>query len=82
MGLTPHCILIRRDGDEFAIEDSAAPIHNQRGATTGAIIVFHDVSVARAIQVEMSHLAQHDTNHWVIDECALPGRMLSLVYSI
>ena len=28
---------------------------------TGAVIVFHDVSVARAIGVEMSHLAQHDT---------------------
>jgi diguanylate cyclase (GGDEF)-like protein/PAS domain S-box-containing protein len=61
VGLTRHCILIRRDGDEFAIEDSAAPIHDQHGVTTGAVIVFHDVSVARAIEVEMSHLAQHDT---------------------
>jgi diguanylate cyclase (GGDEF)-like protein/PAS domain S-box-containing protein len=61
VGLTPHCILIRRDGSEFAIEDSAAPIHDQHGATTGAVIVFHDVSVARAIEAEMSHLAQHDT---------------------
>jgi diguanylate cyclase (GGDEF)-like protein/PAS domain S-box-containing protein len=61
VGLTRHCILIRRDGDEFAIEDSAAPIHDERGATTGAVIVFHDVSLARAIEVEMSHLAQHDT---------------------
>ena len=61
VGLTPHCILIRRDGNEFAIEDSAAPIHDPHGATTGAVIVFHDVSVARAIEAEMSHLAQHDT---------------------
>jgi len=61
VGLTPHCILIRRDGAEFAIEDSAAPIHDQHGVTTGAVIVFHDVSVARAIEAEMSHLAQHDT---------------------
>jgi diguanylate cyclase (GGDEF)-like protein/PAS domain S-box-containing protein len=60
-GLTPNCILIRRDGAEFAIEDSAAPIHDPHGATTGAVIVFHDVSVARAIETEMSHLAQHDT---------------------
>jgi diguanylate cyclase (GGDEF)-like protein/PAS domain S-box-containing protein len=61
VGLTRQCILIRRDGAEFAIEDSAAPIHDQHGVTTGAVIVFHDVSVARAIEVEMSHLAQHDT---------------------
>jgi diguanylate cyclase (GGDEF)-like protein/PAS domain S-box-containing protein len=61
VGLTRQCILIRRDGAEFAIEDSAAPIHDQYGTTTGAVIVFHDVSVARAIEAEMSHLAQHDT---------------------
>ena len=60
VGLTPNCILIRRDGAEFAIEDSAAPIHDQHGLATGAVIVFHDVSVARAMGAEMSHLAQHD----------------------
>src|ERR1700722_4456885 len=59
--LTPHCVLIRRVHVEIAIEDSAAPIHDQYGTTTGAVIVFHDVSVARAIEAEMSHLAQHDT---------------------
>src|SRR3984957_1129594 len=30
-GLTPHCVLIRRDGAEFTIEDSASPIHDQYG---------------------------------------------------
>ena len=61
VGLTPNCILIRRDGAEFAIEDSAAPIHDQHGLATGAVIVFRDVSVARAMGAEMSHMAQHDT---------------------
>ena len=61
VGLTPNCILRRRDGTEFAIDDSAAPIHDRQGMATGAVIVFHDVSVARAIGIEMSHMAQHDT---------------------
>jgi len=69
VGLTPNCILIRRDGAEFAIEDSAAPIHDQHGLATGAVIVFHDVSVARALGAEMSHLAQHD----ILTNC-LTGR--------
>ncbi len=60
VGLTPHCILIRRDGHESAIEDSAAPIHDRQGLVTGAVIVFHDVSEARAMALEMSHRAQHD----------------------
>src|ERR1700686_4716366 len=75
VGLTRHCILIRRDGDEFAIEGSAAPILDQHGATTGAVIVFHDVSVARAMEVEMSHLAQHDTLTKLPNRTLLPYRL-------
>jgi diguanylate cyclase (GGDEF)-like protein len=70
VGLTVNCVLIRRDGFESAIEDSAAPIHDRTGQVTGAVIVFHDVSAARAMSVQMTHSAQHDvvTN--------LPNRLL------
>jgi diguanylate cyclase (GGDEF)-like protein/PAS domain S-box-containing protein len=70
VGLTANCVLIRRDGFESAIEDSAAPIHDRTGRITGAVIVFHDVSAARAMAVRMTHSAQHDlvTN--------LPNRLL------
>ncbi len=60
VGLTANCILVRRDGHECSIEDSAAPIHDRNGQITGAVIVFHDVSMARSMVLEMSHLAQHD----------------------
>ncbi len=60
VGLTPNCVLIRRDGVEAAIEDSAAPIHDRRGQVTGAVMVFHDVSTTRAQSARMAHLAQHD----------------------
>src|SRR6202140_4193584 len=61
VGLTLNCLLMRRDGVEAAIEDSAAPIHDRRGQVTGAVIVFHDVSTARALSLRMSYLAQHDS---------------------
>jgi diguanylate cyclase (GGDEF)-like protein/PAS domain S-box-containing protein len=61
VALTPNCVLIRRDGVEAAIEDSVAPIHDRQGAVTGAVMVFHDVSVARAMTLKMSYLAQHDS---------------------
>src|SRR5579872_800745 len=70
VGLSANCVLIRRDGFESAIEDTAAPIHDRRGQVTGAVIVFHDVSVARAMSLRMSYLAQHD---FLTD---LPNRML------
>jgi len=60
VGLTRNCILIRRDGQEAAIEDATAPICDGAGETTGAVIVFRDVDAARAAALEMSHLAQHD----------------------
>jgi diguanylate cyclase (GGDEF)-like protein/PAS domain S-box-containing protein len=59
--LSANCILIRRDGKESLIEDSAAPIHDRSGMTTGAVIVFHDVSMSKAITQEMAYLAQHDS---------------------
>ena len=70
VGLTANCILIRRDGHESAIEDSAAPIHDRGGHGTGAVIVFHDVSAARSMSLQMTHSANHD---FLTD---LPNRML------
>jgi diguanylate cyclase (GGDEF)-like protein/PAS domain S-box-containing protein len=68
--LPSNCILIRRDGVEIPIEDSVAPIHDREGHATGAVIVFRDVSVARAMASEMAHSAQHDFL------TSLPNRML------
>ncbi len=59
--LSTNCVLVRRDGLEAAIEDSTAPIHDRGGQVTGAVMVFHDVSIARAMTSKMLHLAQHDT---------------------
>lgn len=60
VGLVADCVLVRRDGFESAIEDSAAPIHNRDGRVAGAVIVFHDASQSRAMTLKMAHLAQHD----------------------
>lgn len=54
VGLAMDSILIRRDGFETAIEDSAAPIRDRGGHVTGAVIVFHDVSEAQSMTVKMS----------------------------
>jgi diguanylate cyclase (GGDEF)-like protein/PAS domain S-box-containing protein len=61
VGLAPNCILVRRDGIEASIEDSAAPIHDREGNMAGAVIVFRDVTATLALSRKMSHLAQHDS---------------------
>jgi diguanylate cyclase (GGDEF)-like protein/PAS domain S-box-containing protein len=58
--LAQNGILLRRDGTEAPIEKSAAPIHDRRGRISGAVVVFRDVSIARAMSERMEHLARHD----------------------
>lgn len=60
VGMALDCVLVRRDGRRLMVEDSAAPVRDRNGVQSGAIIVFHDVSEARAMAYKMTHLAQHD----------------------
>jgi diguanylate cyclase (GGDEF)-like protein/PAS domain S-box-containing protein len=68
--LRPNCVLLRRDGVETPIEDSVAPIHDREGRPIGAVIVFRDVSAARAMAIQTTHSARHDFL------TGLPNRML------
>src|SRR5579863_1766154 len=68
--LASNCVLTPREGPEIPIEDSVAPIHDREGQVTGAVIVFRDVSAARAMALQMAHSAQHDFL------TGLPNRML------
>jgi diguanylate cyclase (GGDEF)-like protein/PAS domain S-box-containing protein len=54
------CVLIRRDGAEIAVENSASPIHDKQGGVVGAVMVAHDVTEARDISAKLARLALHD----------------------
>lgn len=69
-GLANHTMLIAKTGEEFAIEDSAAPIKSEEGEMLGVVLVFHDVSNAKQMAEKMSYLAEHD---FLTD---LPNRLL------
>ena len=55
-----NTILIRKDGSEIHIEDSASPIHNNLGSQYGVVIVFRDVSAAQDAASKLMYQAQHD----------------------
>jgi PAS domain S-box-containing protein len=59
IGLGNHTVLIRRDGREYAIQDSAAPIRDQDGKVFGVVLVFSDVSETRRMAQQLSHQACH-----------------------
>jgi diguanylate cyclase (GGDEF)-like protein/PAS domain S-box-containing protein len=69
-GLNANAVLVGRHGREFAIEETATPIHDSRGRLSGAVMVFRDVGATRALSLQMTHLAHHDAL------TGLPNRLL------
>jgi len=52
-GAPGQAVLISRDGSEFPIEESGAPIRGDNGEINGVVIVFKDASAARAVQLAL-----------------------------
>jgi diguanylate cyclase (GGDEF)-like protein/PAS domain S-box-containing protein len=71
VGLAGNCVLLRRDGGEVRIEDSAAPIHDREGVVTGAVIVFHDAKFSEETTTKMAYLARHDPLTGLLNRTAL-----------
>jgi len=59
--VTSDVVLLRRDGLEIAIDQSAAPIRDRTGAITGVVLVLHDVRREREFATQLSFQATHDT---------------------
>lgn len=59
--VTDGMVLISRDGREYHIEDSAAPIRNYEGTVIGAVLVFHDVTKTRSLSRQLAWQASHDS---------------------
>lgn len=54
VGLANHTLLIRKDGSEVAIDDSGAPIFDDKGAIVGVVLVFRDIQARRVAERELA----------------------------
>lgn len=59
IGLANHTVLISKDGTEYQIADSGAPIKNDNGEILGVILVFRDVSEEYRLQEQLSKHRDH-----------------------
>ncbi|MEO8101755.1 MAG: EAL domain-containing protein [Betaproteobacteria bacterium] len=59
-GLADNTVLLARDGREYSVEDSAAPIRARDGTLAGVVLVFRDVTEARELASNLSWQASHD----------------------
>ena len=57
VGLANHTMLLREDGVEFLIDDSAAPIRDEDGSVFGVVLVFRDVTEQRKLYEAREQLA-------------------------
>jgi PAS domain S-box-containing protein len=50
VGLANHTVLIRKDGSECPIDDSAAAIRDEEGHVSGCVLIFRDVRLQRDVE--------------------------------
>jgi len=78
-----HTLLIRKDGTEVPIDDSAAPIRDEHGGLAGVVLVFRDVTGKKRAEDERERLlrelqASNNRLHGILEHapafvCTLRG---------
>ena len=68
--MPPNCLLLRPDGSELAVEDSAAPIIDTAGRLAGAVVIFRDQKMSRQNVARVTHLARHDALTGLLNRAA------------
>ncbi|MFC4519324.1 diguanylate cyclase [Cupriavidus pinatubonensis] len=58
--LQEGAVLQSLTGERHDVQDSAAPVLTATGTVLGAVLVFQDITTARAMQRELAHSAMHD----------------------
>ena len=53
IGLANHTLLVRKDGTEVPIDDSAAPIQEAGGKILGVILVFRDIAERKRVEAAL-----------------------------
>ena len=79
VGLDDNTILVRKDGKEYGIEDSAAPIRNHEGDAVGAVMVFYESCMAPSESHLLSYHASHDSLTRLINRREFERRLTELL---
>jgi diguanylate cyclase (GGDEF)-like protein/PAS domain S-box-containing protein len=82
VGIAEQTVLVNRRGQEFAIQDSAAPIRDRAGNLIGAVIVFHDVSKERRLHRALHYQASHDALTGLINRREFENRLTAAVETV
>ena len=78
-GPAAYTMLVSRQGDEFGIESTAAPIRSAGGHILGAVLVFRDETEKRRLSGEMRHRATHDTLTGLVNRAEFESRLRAVL---
>ncbi len=79
VGLAGNVVLKAKDGKEYLIEDSAAPIRDRLGNIIGAVMVFYDVTQMRHTPHLLSYHATHDALTGLVNRREFERRLADLL---
>lgn len=60
VSLSQHTILINAQGQEFAVDVTAAPMLGKDGELLGAVLVLHNMTAMRGLTRQLNYQATHD----------------------
>jgi len=59
--LRGRALLISKNGEKYYVEDSASPIKDDKGFTTGVVLVFRDITESEQQRKRIESLSYHDS---------------------
>ncbi|MBE9115933.1 EAL domain-containing protein [Lusitaniella coriacea LEGE 07157] len=81
VGLTNPTLSLARDGTEYSIDCSAAPIRDRAGAIIGAVLIFHDVTHARTLTKKLTWQACHDALTGLVNRSEFERKTIDAIAS-
>ena len=76
VGLANHTVLISKDATERPIDDSAAPIRDEKGNITGSVLVFRDITERRRSEAVLGERMRFLALNAAVGEALVQGNEL------
>ena len=73
-------LLTTQDKREFAIQETASPLHDRNGNIIGAVLVFHDVTALWTMSKRLSYQATHDAHTGLINRREFEKRLENFLH--
>ena len=76
-----HTLLVDGEGNEYAVDVTAAPMLNRDGERVGAVLVMHDVTALRGMTRQLNYQATHDALTGLINRREFEVRLRQVLES-